>query len=210
MDTISCCCESFLSVVSKGVESWIVLVWNGAGMCTGAICEEELGRGQKDEDEAEGVLLCLGTGLGCCSLDVDLLSGMWSSRQESCGETGEGRGHVVCGSETDNVFSTPVERGAGSKGGLVRSGGRYAGGVPRGEEGGFEVAFFRDGTVKEVMLIGSDASMDGVEGDIGGRDPLVSSILALCFFLYRVGCQYEGRQISEVMKKKKKKIKDIW
>lgn len=195
MDIISCCCESFLSVVSKGTDSWITLAWKGSGMCTGATCEEGLG--------------------GCCSLDVDLLSGMWSPCQESFGETGEGRGHVACGSETDSVLSAPVGGEVGSKEGLVKSGGSDADGIPRGEEGGFEVAFFRDITAKEVMLIESDAGMERVEGDIGGRDPLVSSILELCLFRYRMRfcCQCEeGRKISgvrNVWKRKEKKKRHL-
>lgn len=77
---------------------------------------------------------------------------------------------LVGGSATDNVFRTPVERG-GSRGVLVKRGSAGVEG-----EGGFEVAFFRDDTdkFKEVMLIGSDAGMDWVEGDIRERHPLVS------------------------------------
>lgn len=114
---------------------------------------------------------------------------------------GGGRGHVdvsdvsdvldalvlVGGSATDNVFMTPVERGGS---GLVK---RACAGV-EGEEGGFEVAFFRDdtGKVKEVMLIASDASMDRVEGDIGGRDPLVSIL-----FFYAGWSMVNARDVSE-------------
>lgn len=64
--TCSCCCKSFLSKVSNNVES-CAFVWKGAGMCTGAICEEELGRGRNEDDDDDRVLICLGTGLACAS-----------------------------------------------------------------------------------------------------------------------------------------------
>jgi len=131
---------------------------------------------------------------------------------------GGSRGHVdvsdmldvlalVGGSATDNVFMTPVERGGS---GLVK---RACAGV-EGEEGDFEVAFFRDdtGKVKEVMLIASDAGMDRVEGDIGGRDPLVSIL-----FFYADWSMVNARDVSEECLKegrrkggKKRREKDIW
>lgn len=82
--TCSCCCNGFLSKVSNSVES-CALVWKGAGMCTGEICEEELGRGQKEDDDDEQVLICFGTGLACAiSLEVGFLSWLWRQQGRWC------------------------------------------------------------------------------------------------------------------------------
>lgn len=79
-----CCCCNDLSEVSNSVES-CALVGKGAGMCTGAICEEELGCGRKDDDD-EQVSICLDRGLACASsLEVDFLSeSCWPRGPMSC------------------------------------------------------------------------------------------------------------------------------